>query len=149
VWAVCCGADRTLGSPRLIRIDPSGDRVVASVPLPGPADAVGLGATAGSVLVAGGMVLVSDPDNGAVHTVYGDLVAEGGFEAAGRYVAVDERRVVWVHSDQRVVGFGPAHTGGRSLEEAGGDIRALAAGRDALWVEAPAGLLRVDFRAMP
>jgi hypothetical protein len=183
VWAVCCGADRTLGPPRLTRIDPSGTRVVASIPLPGPADAVGaglagvwvrspggpiwrvdparnrlaatvrvpggLGATAGSVLVAGGMVLISDPDNAAVHAVHGDRVAEGGFEAAGRDLAVDERGVVWVHSDQRVVGFGPDHTRGRSLEEAGGEIRALAAGHDALWVGAPSGLLRVDFRALP
>jgi hypothetical protein len=109
----------------------------------------GLGATAGSVLVAGGMVLISDPDNAAVHAVHGDRVAEGGFEAAGRDLAVDERGVVWVHSDQRVVGFGPDHTRGRSLEEAGGEIRALAAGHDALWVGAPSGLLRVDFRALP
>jgi sugar lactone lactonase YvrE len=134
---------RSPGGP-IWRVDPARNRLAATVRVPG-----GLGATAGSVLVAGGMVLVSDPDNGAVHTVYGDLVAEGGFEAAGRDVAVDERGVVWVHSDRRVVGFGPAHTRGRSLEEAGGDIRALAAGRDALWVGAPAGLLRVDFRAMP
>jgi hypothetical protein len=121
VWAVCCGADRSLGRPRLTRIDPDGNRVVATIPLPGPADAVGaglagvwvrspggpiwrvdparnrlaatvavpggLGATAGSVLVAGSMVLVSDPDNGAVHVVGGDRLAEGGFEAAGRDLA--------------------------------------------------------------
>jgi hypothetical protein len=183
VWAVCCGTDRALGPPRLTRIDPDGNRVVASIPLPGPADAVGagltgvwvrspggpiwrvdpdrnrlaatvevsggLGATAGSVLVAGGMVLVSDPDNDAVHHVHGDRLAEGGFEAAGRDVAVDEQGVVWVHSDRRVVGFGPDHTRGRTLEEAGGAIRALAAGHGALWVGGPAGLLRVDFAALP
>jgi hypothetical protein len=62
---------------------------------------------------------------------------------------VDEHGVVWVHSDQRVVGFGPDPTRGRMLEEAGGAIRALAAGHDVLWVGAPAGLLRVDLRAMP
>jgi hypothetical protein len=76
-------------------------------------------------------------------------VAEGGFEAAGRDVVVDDRGIVWVHSDRRVVGFGPDHTRGRTLEEAGGVIRALAAGRDALWVGAPAGLFRVDFGALP
>jgi len=183
VWAVCCGTDRGLGPPRLTRIDPDGNRVVATIPLPGPADAVGaglagvwvrspggpiwrvdpasnrlaatarvpggLGATAGSVLVTGGMVLVTDPDNGTVYGVYGDRLTDDAFEAAGRDVAVDEREVVWVHSDQRLVGFDPSHTRGRSLEEAGGAIRALAAGHDALWVGAPAGLLRVDFRAMP
>src|SRR6266511_2769626 len=106
VWAVCCGADRTLGRPRLTRIDPDSNRVVATIPLPGPADAVGaglvgvwvrspggpiwevdparnrlaatvrvpggLGAGAGSVLVAGGMVLVADPSNGTVHIVDAD-----------------------------------------------------------------------------
>jgi sugar lactone lactonase YvrE len=183
VWAVCCGADGTVGPPRLTRVDPDGNRVVAMIPLPGPADAVGagltgvwvrspggpiwrvdpdrnrlagtvevpggLGATAGSVLVAGGMVLVTDPDNGTVHVVDGNRLTEGAFEAAGRDVAVDERGVVWVHSDQRLVGFDPDHTRGRTLEEAGGAIRALAAGRDALWVGTPAGLLRVDFRALP
>ena len=185
VWAVCCGADRTLGRPRLTRIDPAGNRVVASIPLPGPADAVGaglagvwvrspggpiwevdptrnrlaaavevpggLGATAGSVLVAGGMVLVTDPDNGAVHVVDADhdRLAEGGFDAAGRDVVTDERGIVWVHSDQRVVGLGPDHSRGRTLDEAAGAIRALAAGPDALWVGAPAGLFRVDFGALP
>jgi hypothetical protein len=95
------------------------------------------------------MVLVSDPDNGVVHAVHGDRLAEGGFEAAGRDLAVDEQGIVWVHSDQRVVGFSPDPTRGRSLEEAGGTISALAAGHDALWVGTPVGLLRVDFRAMP
>jgi hypothetical protein len=183
VWAVCCGDDGTLGPPRLTRIDPAGNRVVASIPLPGPADAVGaglagvwvrspggpvwevdpdrnrlvatvevpggLGATAGSVLVAGGMVLVTDPDNGAARVVGGDKLAEGGFEAGGRDVVVDERGIVWVHSDRRVVGFGPDPTRGRTLDEAGGAIRALAAGRDALWVGVPAGLFRVDFSGLP
>jgi hypothetical protein len=183
VWAVCCGADRTLGPPRLTRVDPSTDRVVASIPLPGPADAVGaglagvwvrspggpiwridpdhnrlagtvrvpggLGTTAGSVLVSGGMVLVSDPDHGTIQVVDGDRLTEGAFEAAGRDVVVDERGVVWAHSDRRLVGFDPGHTRGRSLDEAGGPTRALAAGHDALWVGAPAGLFRVDFRAMP
>jgi sugar lactone lactonase YvrE len=183
VWAVCCGADRTLGRPRLTRVDPDGNRVVATIPLPGPADAVGaglagvwvrspggpiwrvdparnrlaatvrvpggLGATAGSVLVAGSMVLVTDPDSGTVHVVDGGRLTEGAFEADGRDVAVDERGIVWAHSDRRLVGFDPSHTRGRTLEEAGGAIRALAAGHDALWVGAPAGLFRVDFRAMP
>jgi streptogramin lyase len=183
VWAVCCGADRTLGPPRLTRIDPSGNRVVATIPLPGPADAVGaglagvwvrspggpvwrvdpdrnrlaatvevpggLGAAAGRVLVSGGMVLVTDPDNGTVHGVDGDRLTDDAFEADGRDVVVDERGVVWVHSDRRLVGFDPSHTRGRTLEEAGGAIRALAAGHDALWVGAPSGLLRVDFRALP
>ncbi len=185
VWAVCCGADRTLGRPRLTRIDPDSNRVVATIPLPGPADAVGaglagvwvrspggpiwevdparnrlaatvrvpggLGAGAGSVLVAGGMVLVADPSNGTVHIVDADRdrLAEGEFDAAGRDVVADERGIVWAHSDQRVVGFGPDHTRGRTLDEAAGAIRALAAGRDALWVGAPAGLFRVDFGALP
>jgi hypothetical protein len=183
VWAVCCGADRTLGRPRLTRVDPDGNRVVATIPLPGPADAVGagpggewvrspggpvwrvdparkrlaatvevpggLGATAGSILVAGSMVLVTDPDSGTVHVVDGGRLSEGAFEADGRDVTVDERGVVWVHGDRRLVGFDPGHTRGRTLEEAGGAIRALAAGHDALWVGAPAGLLRVDFCAMP
>jgi sugar lactone lactonase YvrE len=183
VWAVCCGTDRTLGPPRLTRVDPDANRVAATIPLPGPADAVGaglagvwvrspggpiwrvdparnrlaatvrvpggLGWTAGSVLVAGGMVLVTDPDHGTVHVLGRDRLAEGELEAAGRDVAVDDRGVVWVHSDQRVVGFGPDHTRGRSLEETGGAIRALAAGHDALWVGAPAGLFRVDFAAPP
>jgi hypothetical protein len=183
VWAVCCGADSDLRHARLTRVDPDGNRVVATIPLPGPADAVGaglagvwvrspggpiwrvdparnrlaatirvpggLGATAGSVLVAGGMVLVTDPDNGTVHVVGGDRLIEGAFEAAGRDLAVDEQGVVWVHSDQRVVGFGPDPTRGRSLEEAGGPIRALAAGHGALWVGTPDGLLRVDFAALP
>jgi hypothetical protein len=35
------------------------------------------------------------------------------------------------------------------VEETGGTIRALATGHDALWVGAPAGLLRVDFAALP
>jgi len=183
VWAVCCGDDGTLGPPRLTRIDPAGNRVVASIPLPGPADAVGaglagvwvrspggpvwevdpdrnrlagtvkvpggLGATAGSVLVTGAMVLVADPDNGAVHVVDGNRLTEGALEAAGRDVVTDERGIVWAHSDQRLMGFDPHHTRGRTLEEAGGAIRALAAGRDALWVGAPAGLFRVDFGALP
>jgi sugar lactone lactonase YvrE len=183
VWAVCCGADRSLGPARLTRIDPDSLRVVATIPLPGPADAVGaglagvwvrspggpiwridparnrlaatvrvpggLGAAAGSVLVAGGMVLVTDPGNATVHVVDGDRLAEGGFGAAGRDVVVDERGVVWVHSEQRLVGFGPDSTRGRTLDGAGGPIRALAAGHDALWVGAPAGLLRVDFGALP
>jgi hypothetical protein len=106
-------------------------------------------ATTGSVLVAGGMVLVTDPDNGAVHVLDGGRLTEGAFEAAGRDVVVDDRGVVWAHSDRRLVGFDPSHTRGRSLDEAGGATRALAAGRDALWVGAPAGLFRVDFRAMP
>jgi ligand-binding sensor domain-containing protein len=183
VWAVCCGTDRGLGHARLTRVDPESNRVVATIPLPGPADAVGaglagvwvrspggpiwrvdparnrvaatirvpggLGATVGSVLVAGGMVLVTDPDNGAVHHLGGDRLTEDAFEADGRDVVVDERGVIWAYSDQRLVGFDPGHTRGRSLEEAGGAIRALAAGHDALWVGAPSGLLRVDFRAMP
>jgi streptogramin lyase len=183
VWAVCCGTDRTLGPPRLTRVDPDGDRVMATIPLPGPADAVGaglagvwvrspggpiwrvdpdhnrlaatlrvpggLGWTAGSVLVAGGMVLVTDPDNGTVHVLGRDRLTEGAFEAAGRDVTVDDHGVVWAHSEQRLVGFGPDHTRGRSLEETGGAIRALAAGHDALWVGAPAGLFRVDFAALP
>jgi hypothetical protein len=182
VWAVCCGTDRTLGPPRLTRVDPDGNRVVATIPLPGPADAVGaglagvwvrspggpvwrvdpgrnrvaatvrvpggLGWTAGSVLVAGGMVLVTDPDHRTVSVLGRDRLAEGAFEAAGRDVAVDDRGILWVHSDQRVVGFGAGHTRGRSLEETGGAIRALAAGHDALWVGAPAGLFRVDFAAL-
>jgi hypothetical protein len=183
VWAVCCGTDRTLGPPRLTRVDPDGNRVVATIPLPGPADAVGaglagvwvrspggpiwrvdpdrnrlaatlrvpggLGWTAGSVLVAGGMVLVTDPDHGTVNVLGRDRLAEGAFEAAGRDVAVDDRGAVWMHSEQRLVGFGPDHTRGRSIEETGGAIRALAAGHDALWVGAPAGLLRLDFGALP
>jgi DNA-binding beta-propeller fold protein YncE len=183
VWAVCCGDDGTLGPPRLTRIDPSGNRVVASIPLPGPADAVGaglagvwvrspggpvwrvdpdrnrlvatvevpggLGATAGSVLVTGAMVLVADPDNGAVHAVDGNRLTEGAFEAAGRDVVTDERGIVWAHSDQRLMGFDPHHTRGRTLDGIGGAIRALAAGRDALWVGAPAGLFRVDFGGLP
>jgi hypothetical protein len=40
------------------------------------------------------------------------------------------------------------HLTGRALE-AGGAIRAVAADHDALWVGAPSGLLRVDFRALP
>ncbi len=97
------------------------------------------------------MVLVADPSNGTVHIVDADRdrLAEGEFDAAGRDVVADERGIVWAHSDQRVVGFGPDHTRGRTLDEAAGAIRALAAGRDALWVGAPAGLFRVDFGALP
>jgi hypothetical protein len=183
VWAVCCGTDRTLGPPRLTRIDPDGNRVVATIPLPGPADAVGaglagvwvrspggpiwrvdparnrlaatvrvpggLGWTAGSVLVAGRMVLVTDPDHGTVHVLGGDRLAEDELDAAGRDAAADDLGVVWVHSDQRLLGFGPDPTRGRSLHETGGAIRALAAGHDALWVGAPAGLFRVEFAALP
>jgi len=185
VWAVCCGTDGSLGAPRLTRVDPTTNRVAATVPRPGPADAVGagpagvwvrsprgpvwrvdparnrlaatlqvpggLGAAAGSVLVDHDVVLVTDPDNGAVYVVDAgrDRFFEGGFEAAGRDVAADDRGIVWVHSDQRLVGFGPDHTRGRTLEEAGGAVRALAAGRDALWVGASAGLFRVDFSGLP
>jgi sugar lactone lactonase YvrE len=133
---------RSPGGP-IWRFDPDRNRLAATVRVPG-----GLGATAGSVLVAGGMVLVSDPDSGTVHVVGGDRLIEGAFEAAGRDVAVDEQGVVWVHSEQRVVGFGPDPTRGGSLEEAGGTIRALAAGHGALWVGTPDGLLRVDFAAL-
>jgi hypothetical protein len=95
------------------------------------------------------MVVVGDPDHGTVHVVGDDRLAEGGIEAAGRDVAVDDRGIVWVRSEQRVVGFGPDPTKGRWLVETGGAIRALAAGHDALWVGAPAGLFRVDFAALP
>jgi len=95
------------------------------------------------------MVLVTDPSNGAIRVVHGDRLADGEFDAAGRDVVTDERGIVWAHSDQRVVGFGADHTRGRTLDEAAGAIRALAAGRDALWVGAPAGLFRVDFDALP
>jgi sugar lactone lactonase YvrE len=134
---------RSPGGP-IWRVDPDRNRLAATVRLPG-----GLGWTAGSVLVAGGMVLVTDPDHGTVHALGRDRLAEGEIEAAGRDVAVDDRGVVWVHSDQRVVGFGAGHTRGRSLEETGGAIRALAAGHDALWVGAPAGLFRVAVAALP
>ena len=36
-----------------------------------------------------------------------------------------------------------------TVEETGGAIRALAAGHDALWVGAPAGLIRGDVAALP
>jgi hypothetical protein len=134
---------RSPGGP-VWRVDPARNRLAATVRVPG-----GLGWTAGSVLVAGGMVLVTDPDHGTVHVLGRDRLAEGELEAAGRDVAVDDRGVVWVHSDQRLLGFGPDPTSGRSLEETGGTIRALATGHDALWVGAPAGLLRVDFAALP
>jgi sugar lactone lactonase YvrE len=134
---------RSPGGP-VWRVDPARNRLAATVRVPG-----GLGWTAGSVLVAGGMVLVTDPDHGTVHVLGRDRLAEGELEAAGRDVAVDDRGVVWVHSDQRLLGFGPDPTRGRSLEETGGTIRALATGHDALWVGAPAGLLRVDFAALP
>jgi streptogramin lyase len=134
---------RSPGGP-VWRVDPDRNRLAATVRLPGR-----LGWTAGSVLVAGGMVLVTDPDHGTVQVLDRDRPAEGGFEAAGRDVAVDDRGMIWMHSDQRLLGFGPDHTRGRSLEETGGAIRALAAGHDALWVGAPAGLFRVDFAALP
>jgi hypothetical protein len=120
------------------------NRLAATVRVPG-----GLGWTAGSVLVAGGMVLVNDPDHGTVNVLGRDRLAEGAFEAAGRDVAVDDRGRVWMHSEQRLVGFGPDPIRGRSLGEAGGAIRALTAGHDALWVGAPAGLFRVDVAALP
>jgi hypothetical protein len=59
---------------------------------------------------------------------------------------------VWASTGTAAVaapGVAGRHTRGRTLEEAGGAIRALAAGHDALWVGAPSGLLRVDLRAMP
>jgi hypothetical protein len=134
---------RSPGGP-IWRVDPARNRLAATVRVPG-----GLGRTAGSVLVAGGMVLVTDPDQRTVHVLGGDRLAEGELEAAGRDAAVDDLGVVWVHSDQRLLEFGPDPTRGRSLEETGGAIRALAAGHDALWVGAPAGLFRVDFAALP
>jgi hypothetical protein len=134
---------RSPGGP-VWRVDPARNRLAATVRIPG-----WLGWSAGSVLVAGGTVLVTDPDHGTVHVLGRDRLAEGSFEAAGRDVAVDDHGIVWVHSDQRLLGFGPDPTRGRSLEGTGGAIRALAAGHDALWVGAPAGLFRVDFAALP
>src|SRR6266545_1656041 len=61
VWAVCCGADRTLGRPRLTRIDPDSNRVVATIPLPGPADAVGAGLAGVWVRSPGGPIWEVDP----------------------------------------------------------------------------------------
>jgi len=79
------------------------------------------------------------------HPVDGVAVADDG----GVWIVHHGRGIVWAHSDQRLVGFAPDHTRGRTLDEAAGAIRALAAGRDALWVGAPAGLFRVDFDALP
>jgi hypothetical protein len=61
VWVVCCGGETYLGGPRLIRVDPATNRVVAQVVLPGLPDAVGVGASGVWVRGAAGPVWRVDP----------------------------------------------------------------------------------------
>jgi hypothetical protein len=132
------------------RVDPDTGRMVATVRVPG-----GLGARSGTVAVASSGVWVSDPARSTVWRIdpdhnQVDLAMVERLDADGAGLAVAGDGTVWATSGTRLLGLEEgAIRYGPTLEGLGGRITAIAAGPDALWVAAAAGLVRVDLATLP
>jgi hypothetical protein len=92
VWVVCCGGETFLGRPRLVRIDPATNRVVALIRLAGLPDAVGVGSSGVWVRAAAGPVWRIDP---ATNRVVAEVSIPHGLSGTRGSVLVG-RDAVWV-----------------------------------------------------
>jgi hypothetical protein len=133
----------------LWRVDPAGGRRAGAIRLatvPGGAE---LG---GELVVAGGVVWVSDPGAGVVRRLDLRRGSEDRWEADGRDLAVTPGGTVWATSDTQLLGLGGPQLRGprRRLHELGSRrITAVAAADEGgLWLGTAQGLFRVDQRVL-
>jgi DNA-binding beta-propeller fold protein YncE len=135
VWVVCCHAGASAGLLR--RIDPAGNRVVATVRLPGGADAVGLGGWVWMRSPAG-LVWRVDPASGRVVATI-RFRHDAGSGEPGAAVAVT-RDGVWVSdpASGRVWRIDPRRN------RLTGERWEAASATDGLWLGTADGLFHVD-----
>ena len=133
----------------LWRVDPAGDRQAGAIRLPTVPGAAELG---GEVVVAGGVVWVSDPGAGVVRRVDLRRGSEDRWEADGRDLAVTPGGTVWATSDTQLLGLGGPQLRGprRNLHELETHrITAVAAADEGgLWLGTAQGLFHVDQRVL-
>jgi hypothetical protein len=141
---VCCGR----GAGKLVRLPALSAEAAVTIRLPGRPGAVGVGPSGVWLRGAAGEVWRVDPDR---LRLVATVRVPGGLGAAPGGVAVTTGAVLVGDpaSGDRLVGFDRgAVRRGPSLGLGGGPVNAIAAGPSALWVAAPAGLLRVDLAAL-
>ncbi len=129
----------------LWRVDPAGDRQAGAIRLP---TVPGGAELAGKLVVASGVLWVTDPGPGVVRRVDLRSGTEDRWEADGRHLAVTPGGTVWATSDTRLLGLGGPQVRGprRNLHELETDrITAMAAAEDGgLWLGTAQGLFHVD-----
>jgi hypothetical protein len=129
----------------LWRVDPAGDRQAGAIRLP---TVPGGAELAGKLVVASGVLWVTDPGPGVVRRVDLRSGTEDRWEADGRHLAVTPGGTVWATSDTRLLGLGGPQVRGprRNLHELETDrITAMAAAEDGgLWLGTARGLFHVD-----
>ena len=129
----------------LWRVDPAYGRRAGALRLP---TVPGGAELAGTVVVAGAVLWVTDPGPGVVRRVDPRSGTEDRWEADGRHLAVTPGGTVWVTSDTRLLGLGGPQVRGprRDLRELNADrITAVAAAEDGgLWLGTANGLFHVD-----
>jgi hypothetical protein len=136
------------GTGLLWRIDPTSNRVVATIPL--PSSNAGTGQSGGDIAVTEDAVWVSDPAAATVWRIDPRHNQLDGtrWEADGSDLAVATDGVVWASSDTRLLGLGGQEVRGprRNLHELHTDrITAVAAALNGgLWLGTPQGLFHVD-----
>ena len=128
----------------LWRVDPAGDRQAGAIRLP---IVPGGAELAGKLVVAGGVLWVTDPGPGVVRRVDLRSGTEDRWKADGRHLAVTPGGTVWATSDTRLLGLGGPQVRGprRNLDELNTRITAVAAADDGgLWLGTAQGLFHVD-----
>ena len=128
----------------LWRVDPAGDRQAGAIRLP---IVPGGAELAGKLVVAGGVLWVTDPGPGVVRRVDLRSGTEDRWKADGRHLAVTPGGTVWATSDTRLLGLGGSQVRGprRNLDELNTRITAVAAADDGgLWLGTAQGLFHVD-----
>ena len=128
----------------LWRVDPAGDRQAGAIRLP---IVPGGAELAGKLVVAGGVLWVTDPGPGVVRRVDLQSGTEDRWKADGRHLAVTPGGTVWATSDTRLLGLGGPQVRGprRNLDELNTRITAVAAADDGgLWLGTAQGLFHVD-----
>jgi hypothetical protein len=134
----------------LWRVDPAGDRQAGAIRLrtvPGGAE------LAGKLVVASGVLWVTDPGSRVVRRVDLRSGTEDRWEADGRHLAVTSGGTVWATSDTRLLGLGGPQVRGprRNLHELETDwITAMAAAEDGgLWLGTARAVPRGSGRPAP
>ena len=128
----------------LWRVDPAGDRQAGAIRLP---IVPGGAELAGKLVVAGGVLWVTDPGPGVVRRVDLRSGTEDRWKADGRHLAVTPGGTVWATSNTRLLGLGGSQVRGprRNLDELNTRITAVAAADDGgLWLGTAQGLFHVD-----